>query len=214
MSRPVGVSINTLLLLCWDVWGSWGWVGVHVPVTGCCPEKQRSTGVLSCVCPPSRVTGCATNPCGTAVLAGTHLPCSCSCCILRIWHRSFCTSSSMWPWGGGGIGGDVREGMSEGGHQGVSVAHGPHAPGLAPGSSPLLPPTCTWALTRGWLVPRSPIPVSQFPYSHVPISPALHRAGGSGTASPPCCVAFLSPARERVGLSVRLGACGSPEPTR
>lgn len=75
---------------------------MDVPVPGCCSEKQRgregvNTGLTSP--PPGQVAGCAHGPCGTALLVGIHLPCSCSLCIFRIWHSSLCTSSSMWPWG-------------------------------------------------------------------------------------------------------------------
>lgn len=56
--------------------------------------------------------------------------------------------------------------------------------------------------TSAWL---DTVPVSPVPPSHAPSSPALRRAGGSGTASPPCCAASRSPARARVGLSTGRG---------
>lgn len=154
--------------------------------------------MLSRACPLHHVTSCATELRGAAVLAGAHLLCSCSRCIRRIWHRSRCTSSSMWPWGGGDIGGDI-------GGDNRETLHGLSASGLAPGSSPSLPSTDMWLAGAAHQCP-------QFPHSRVPISPAPHRAGGSGTASPPYCAASLSPARERAGLSTGLGACGAQNP--
>lgn len=189
--------------------GPQGWAGggVHVPVTGCCPEKQRGTegaitslAPLSChwLCHQPLGHCCASQGSSALLLQPLHPQDLAQEPLHVLVHVALGWRGHWW--------GHQR------GHQGLSV-RGPSAPGSLDPAPCCLPHACGHWCVAGWC-PSPPDRCPQFLSSHVPTSPALRRAGGSGTASPPCCAAFLSPARERVGLSRGPGACRSPEPPR